>query len=354
MVNSKISSHILTIGCDYQTTKGGISSVIDSYSKIFSPFNFIATTQTKSKLQNLLYLIYSLVKFTFKCFSKNIRIVHIHTASNTSFKRKAIYINIASFFQKKVVLHIHGGEFHLFYKKNTSLVAKTLKKVDTIIALSSKWKKFFEDSVGCKNVVIIPNIVSNPVIVDNKKSAVISGIFLGNMNKKKGIYDIIDMVNANKEYLRGKLTLHIGGNGETDKVQDLIKKNNLSDIIKYEGWVNKEKRAELLSSGDFFLLPSYNEGLPISILEAMSYRLPIISTPVGGIPEVIKHKENGYLHNPGDLEAMFECIKTIMENRENIKEMGEISFRKVEPHLPHNVSTALEYIYIKLLDKKNK
>lgn len=345
MVNNEISSHILTIGCDYKMTKGGISSVIDSYSRIYSPFNFVATTQTKSKLQNLLYLIYSLVKFTFKCFSRNIKIVHIHTASNTSFKRKAIYINIASFFKKNIVLHIHGAEFHLFYEKNRAFVAKTLKKVDTIIALSSKWKKFFEENVGCKNVVIIPNIVDTPVIVDKKKSGEISGIFLGNMNKRKGIYDIIDMVNANKEYLRGKLTLHIGGNGETDKVKELINKNNLSDIIIYEGWVDKEKRAELLSNGDFFLLPSYNEGLPISILEAMSYKLPVISTPVGGIPEIVSEGCNGFLIEPGDKVSLFNAIKKIIEKKCDIEEMGKESFNRVQPHLPNNVSNSLTNIY---------
>lgn len=350
MVNNDISGHILTIGCDYKTTRGGISSVIDSYSHIFSPFNFVATTQTKSKLHNLLYLICSLVKFTFKCFSPEIMVVHIHTASNASFKRKAIYIRIASLFKKKIVLHIHGGKFHLYYENNKTFVKKNLDKVDCLIVLSKQWKEFFEVTVGCKNVVIVPNIVEDATKVSIQNiDNTIKGIFLGQMTQGKGIFDIIEMVAEHKEYLKGKLKLHIGGNGETEKVQYLIKNNEVEDIIKFEGWVNKEMRNDLLSKATFFLLPSYNEGLPISILEAMSFSLPIISTPVGGIPEILTDDCNGFLVEPGDKEALFQAIKKIIEGDCNIEQMGKESFKRVQPHLPENVINSLVKIYQQLL-----
>ncbi len=347
MLNHEISKQVLTIGCDYKTTKGGISSVIGSYSQIYSPFNFIATTQTKSKLHNLIFLFISLIRFILKCFSNDIKIIHIHTASNTSFRRKAIFINIASIFNKKIILHIHGGKFHVFYEKNKSFVENVLNKVDTIVALSKQWEVYFKEIVGCKNVEVIANIVDTPKDIKKIKrnSNPISGVFLGNMNPQKGIYDIIDMADNYKESLKGKLVLHIGGNGETDKVQQLINDRNLNDIIIYEGWVDYERKAELLANADFFLLPSYIEGLPISILEAMSYGLPVISTPVGGIPEILLENRNGFLINPGDKEALFRAINRFINKECDVETMGAESFRRVQPHLPKNVSCSLAKIY---------
>ena len=83
-----------------------------------------------------------------------------------------------------------------------------------------------------------------------------------------------------------------------------------------------------------YILPSYNEGLPISVLEAMSYSLPIISTTVGGIPEILKNGENGFIMEPGDKDAIYHAIFSLMEDKNLCGEMGRKSFEKVQVHLP--------------------
>ena len=348
MIDSNISRQVLTIGCDYRNTKGGISSVLDSYSQIYKPFNFIATTQTKSKLHNLLYLLSSLIRFSIRCCSKEIKIIHIHTASNNSFWRKALYIKIAHFFNKKVVLHIHGGTFHIFYEQNKASIEKVLKKVDIVIALSEKWKSFFTDTVGCKNVKVVPNITDMPKKLHKEEyrgNKTISALFLGFFSEGKGIYDILEMAKRHKEYLSNRLCISVGGNGETEKVKKIIDEHKLDDIIKLEGWVDKEKKTTLLLNADLFLLPSYNEGLPISILEAMSYSLPVVSTNVGGIPEIIKNGVNGNLIEPGNIDALFNAIKVFIEDKEYREQCGYNAFKSVEPHLPDKVSKALHDLY---------
>lgn len=345
MVSKESSKIVLTIGCNYQTTKGGISTVIGSYSKIFAPFNFVATTQTKTKISNLIYLIYSLIRFTSKCCFGTIGIIHIHTASNSSFWRKSIYINIAKLFGKKVVLHIHGGMFNQFYENNKEKVKKVLNKVDTIIALSKYWKNYFEETVGCKNVVIIPNIVENPNKIPNNKKNTIDAVFLGTINDNKGVFDILETVKRNREYFSQRITIHIGGIGEVERLKQFIDENDLSDIIKYEGWVDEKKKANLMSLCDIFLLPSYIEGLPISILEAMTYKMATISTNVGGIPEIIEDGINGFLIEPGNIKQLFDAIKSLVEDVNIRTTMGEESYRRVTPHLPENVAASLEKLY---------
>ena len=350
MINKETSKLILTIGCQWKRPKGGIAVVLNSYSRIFPKFNIIVNSNGKNAIANLLQLLYSLVMTTFRLlFCKSIRIVHIHTASYNSFKRSALFISLAKFFKRKVVIHIHGGGFKEYYEKNTSFVHKNLLKCDTIVALTEYWKEFFK-GLGFKNVIVVPNIVDSPIIQEKKyHDDKVHILYLGLITKAKGIYDLLDVINEHKVEFDGKITLHIGGNGETTTIQNIIKEQNLSDIVKFEGWVSGEKKVELLNNTDVFILPSYTEGLPISILEAMSYKLPVISTPVGGIPEVVKDEENGFLITPGDKKALYNTIIKLATDKEQRMSMGELSYKKVQPHFPENVSARLENIYKELL-----
>ena len=98
-------------------------------------------------------------------------------------------------------------------------------------------------------------------------------------------------------------------------------------------------------------MPSYNEGLPIAILEAMSYSHPIISTPVGGIPEVVKDHQNGILVEPGNLEQIKEALLFFIEHPEVIRSYGKKSYEIVQPYFPENVFLQLKEIYCDLLEK---
>lgn len=350
MITKERSNNILIIGCQWKKPKGGIAVVLNSYSRIFPEFNIIVNSNGKNTITNLLQLLYSLVATTLRLiFCSNIRVIHIHTASYNSFKRSALFISLANCFKRKVVIHIHGGGFKEYYEKSTSFVHKNLLKCDTIIALTEYWKEYF-NGLGFKNVVIVPNIVDFPVTKEKiNNDGKIHILYLGLLTKAKGIYDLLDVINEHKTEFDGKITLHIGGNGESTTILNIIKEQGLSNIVKFEGWVSGDKKVELLNNADIFILPSYTEGLPISILEAMSYKLPVISTPVGGIPEVIENGGNGLLFTPGDKNALYNAIIKSVADKQLRENMGEKSYKNVQPHFPDNVSARLENIYKELL-----
>lgn len=350
MIGLYISKHILTLGCQWKKPKGGIAVVLNSYSRIYQKFNIIVNSNGKNAVANLVQLLFSLIATTLKLLlCKRIKIVHIHTASNNSFRRSAMFISLAKFFKRKVVIHIHGGGFKEYYEKNTSFVHKNLLKCDTIIALTEYWKEFFE-GLGFENVIVVPNIVDSPIIQEKKyHDDKVHILYLGLITKAKGIYDLLEAFSKHNDELKGKVLLHIGGNGETGKMQEIIAQKALSSIVKFEGWVGGKKKIELLNNADIFILPSYTEGLPISILEAMSYKLPVISTPIGGIPEVIEDGKNGILFTPGDKEALYQAIEKLYTDKEQRKSMGELSYSKVQSYFPDNVSEKLENIYKELL-----
>ena len=345
------ANQVLTIGIEYKIVHGGVAAVENVYSTFYHPFNHVSTVVDYGKTRKLWTFFKALSSFLYwMIFHKEIKIVHVHGASEASFWRKRIFIRIAKYYKKKIVFHCHGAEFKNFTKVHHKAVSKTLSKCDCIIALSKSWKRWFEEEFHHPNVVVIKNVIPQPVIKDKSEAdCLFRLLFLGRLGKRKGIYDLLDVMIANKNAYNGRLQLLLGGDGDIEEVNQIIAKEKLEDIVKYEGWVSGEKKVELLNQADAYILPSYNEGLPISILEAMSYNLPIISTKVGGIPEILEDGINGFIMEPGDKKAIKDAIDRLMNDVDLRKKMGLESAHKVKAHLPEHVEKQLEELYDHLL-----
>lgn len=112
----------------------------------------------------------------------------------------------------------------------------------------------------------------------------------------------------------GSIPLLIGGDGEIVKMQQLFEKNKVTEGVFFQGWVKGRDKDRLLQESSIFLFPSYNEGMPVVLLEAMAYGLAIVTTNVGGIPDLIDHGVNGYLCEPGDISDITKRVIELLEN----------------------------------------
>lgn len=355
-----MKNKVLTIGPDYKTLKGGIASVLSVYAKYDNTFCFLPTYSSENNFINLL-------SFPFKYFNillfiimnPNYKIIHIHGASRISFYRKYIlFLSLKYLLKRRIIYHIHGGEFHLFEKESNVITKKLIhhmiNKSNLIICLSEEWKNFFLKTFNPKKVLILNNIISMPLLVNVlKKKNLLQFIFLGKIVEGKGIFDLLNTIHKNKEYLNNKIKLVIGGDGETKRLKEEIHKLNITNIVEYIGWISGEDKDKLLSESDINILPSYNEGLPISILEAMSYKMPIIATNVGGIPRVVKNEKNGILIEAGNYDMIFKSMKYFIENINKIEEYGNNSFDIVQDFLPKKVIKDLINIYNDVLKDEN-
>jgi glycosyltransferase involved in cell wall biosynthesis len=350
MISKEISEKVLTVGCAYNPPKGGVAQVIYTYSQeVYPVFRCVVNSGKGGAVVKLWYAMRGLMKMALALvFDKNIRIVHIHTASYNSFKRSVWFIRLAKVMFRKVVLHIHGGGFREYYNTNPRWILKMLKKADCILALTDSWRKFYSEELQLPNVVTVPNIVSNPQIKKVEHDGRLHLLFLGAINEQKGIFDLLKVINEHKIEWAEKFVLHVGGNQEIERLQEYVKANELSELVHYEGWVNGEKKIELLNLMDAFILPSYVEGLPIAILEALSYGKPVITTPVGGIPEIVNDK-NGFLFSPGDVGAMGTIINTIVCDSSILHEKSSIAEASVKLNYPESVSSILENKYESLI-----
>lgn len=339
--------NVLTIGCSFHIPKGGVAQVLCNYEQyVFSSFKFVANSGDGNFLYKILKVSSAImIVCMLLIFDKKIKIVHIHTASYNSFRRSAWFVYVAKLFRKRIILHIHGGGFKEYYFSNSSTISKVLNKCDCIIVLSQSWKSFFKSITTCRRIEVVENIIVPPIRLNViKDKSKIHFLFMGLITEQKGIFDLLDVITEHKREFYDSIRLHIGGNGKVDELKLYVEKNRLHDIVCFEGWVSGEKKTELYNLADVYILPSYTEGMPLSILEAMSYGLPILTTPVGGIPEVVDSR-NGILFAPGDKQGIFNAIMSIVINSDKRKLMSENSRNKSLKFFPENVISQLESVY---------
>lgn len=347
---NEIFDRTIYIGPDING-KGGISAVLKSYSDNLPGFHYLQSNSRHGTLAGLFYLIYLLAALPVYKYVLGYKILHIHGASGKSFIRKSIIISWGKILGYKIIFHNHGAETREYYaKRGINVIRKTLDKCDHIVVLSSVWKDYYEQTFGYKNVSIVNNIVAHAdTSIQAERHSNIRLLFLGHIGHRKGIFDLLDVISDNKDFFDNKIELIIGGNGEIEKLKSVIEQHKLQNMVKYIGWISGRSKFELLANCDILILPSYNEGLPISILEAMAYSKAVIATTIGGIPSIVKNGENGYITTPGDKSAIFDAIKHYMDFPQDIALHGENGLKKVSPFYPESVTKQLYDLYVSIL-----
>jgi glycosyltransferase involved in cell wall biosynthesis len=355
-ISADIASSILSVGPDYLNHRGGVGAVISVYSRYFDGFKFIATHKNGSVIFKSFFFLLSLIKLVHTLITdRKIKIVHIHGASYGSFYRKfAVFILGKYLFGKKIIYHIHGGGFKVFYNSGKSfskrLIRKMIAHADIVITLSESWRDYYMQNFDAGRLIIIPNIIDYPAITDKAvKHETVNFLYLGLISDAKGIFDLIEVIAAKQAEYRSKIRLTVGGNGEVERLKRLIEKYNINDIVAFLGWVSGREKEVALNDSDIYILPSYNEGMPVSVLESMSYGKAIISTKVGGIPEIVRNGVNGLLIDPGKLKQLEDAMDLFIESPELIRKYGDASELIVQKHLPHSVINELLEIYQSLL-----
>lgn len=297
-INHKKKKVILQVGPSLKD-KGGMVTVMKQIadSEMANKYKIIhIPTYVYGK--KYMYLLSAICEIIFAKIRYRIDLAHIHMASYGSFYRKSIFISLCKMLKIKVIVHVHGACFNKFYEslsdKKQKYVGKTLNKSEKIIVLSKSWKEFFKNIIPEDKIEILYNSVplQEKKKEQNAKKEELTALFLGRIGERKGVYDLLEVANKIEN-----LKIIIAGDGETQKAQNIVKENNLKNVTILD-WINEEQKAEYLKNADMYILPSYDEGLPMSVLEAMSYSLPVITTNVGGIPELVEDNKNGILINP--------------------------------------------------------
>lgn len=299
-------------------SRGGIRSVVENYIKsgLYSEYEhkWVSSHASSPQFINILIFLKSIILCVYYRL-RGYSIFHIHMAMKGSFIRKAILTAILKTLGGKVILHLHGSEFKTFYSKFKFkyLVVKVFENANCVIVLSQHWFDFVKGIAVNADVRIINNYVEPIKNIEKTKVDDFVFLFLGAIGKRKGVFDLLSSFD-NLYKKNSKVKLIIGGNDDQNILLKEIEKLDSSAAIDFKGWIGYEEKTNLMNNADCLVLPSYNEGLPMVILEAMSAKLAVIATPVGGIPEVISDNVNGLLVEPGDRCQLENAMDKIRNN----------------------------------------
>ncbi|MBE5875888.1 MAG: glycosyltransferase family 4 protein [Lachnospiraceae bacterium] len=305
--------------------KGGIAAVVNGYrgSQLENDYNIIYVESYKDggKITKLLKGICGYFHFAKVLLVDKPELVHIHSSFGPSFYRKMPFIYMASWFKVPILNHIHGADFDEFFvnanEKKKKQIKNVYDKCSKLIALSTEWKERLAQIVEEEKIEIIENysILHEDAFEEkiNRNSNNIV-LFLGELGKRKGCYDIPAVAERVVKKVPDVKFLLCGAGSEEDEkaIKKLFEDNGTINHIVFPGWVRGVQKDEVLREADVFFLPSYNEGMPMSVLDAMGYGLPIVSTNVGGIPKIVHDGKNGTCCEAGDVEGFSRGIIALL------------------------------------------
>lgn len=328
---------ILMIGPG-RNVKGGISTVVNTYFNLGLDhkvdLTYLSTMEDGSKFKKLMKAFLAYVRF---CqVLKQYDIVHIHMAAQASFSRKALFVKKAHQAGKKIIIHQHAADFDdFFFKQSDDANRKRIKSVfalaDNVIVLSKEWAEFYGKHVcDSHNVIVLHNGVIMPEYekADYENHNI---LFLGRLGNRKGIYDLLEAIPEVIIKVPDAM-FYLGGDGDVVQCQAIANEKGFSDHVQLLGWVCEEERKIYLEKCSIFILPSYHEGMPMAVLEAMSYGLATISTNVGGISQIIDNDVNGIRVEAGDIAAITYKMIQLLQDIHLKENLGRAGKEKIRLH----------------------
>ena len=262
----------------------------------------------------------------------NYKIAHLHTAERGSFWRKKFLMDFYHKHGIKVVMHHHAAEFEDFYEKCTEAqkrkVQKALADADVNIVLSKRLVPRIKEKQPKARVEVLYNAVNtyddNPYSLDARNV-----LFMGRLGVRKGTFDLIEAIKRLDKDIPADVKFYLCGDMGENEVRQKVKELGIEHRIAHVGWIDGEQKREFMSKSMINCLPSYNEGLPMTILETMAAGIPNISTNIASIPEVLVDGENGCLITPGDVDALVDRLRKLINEPELRKKFSEASYALV-------------------------
>ncbi len=328
---------VLMVGMHLTKTRGGISTltagILDSSFKDAFEVKYIASqAEDLGKVGKLLLAAAAILRFIWSGLVRTPDLAYVHLGSNASLYREAVFILLGKLMSRRVAAHFHAGDIDEYYPKQTrigrSFIRFALQACDSLIAVSNESARQLRDLTGRTEIFVIPNAIDTSVFgdVDRTRTGPVKLLFVGAMGKLKGERDLVDaMATLKKRGVDIRATfLGYGGEG----LKGYCRERAVDGLVEHIGPVSLTERIDFFRSSDIFVLPTYAEAMPMSVIEAMAAGLPVISTMVGGIPELIDDGVDGLLYKAGDVRALAGHIEALAADSKQRAAYGKTARNK--------------------------
>lgn len=317
--------NVLMIGPSL-SSRGGMATVekqlVELLPAVDCPVTFLETYNDGPKPKKLAIAAAAYLRFC--CALPEIDVVHVHMASRGSYERKRVFIYRALRSGKRVALHLHGGEFDKWFneeinERKRAEVKRLFADVDAVIVLSEEWRDMLRmNGFDPQRLVVMHNGVEVPPAPCDPCSHQ-DVLFLGRLDANKSP-DVLLRASSKVLHKYPDAKLLFGGDGYPERYETLAMDLGIAESCEFLGWVTGEDKEKLFNRAGVYCLPSKNEGMPMSVLEAMAHGIPTIATPVGGVPQVIENGADGYIVPVDDVDELANTLDELL---------GSANLRKV-------------------------
>ncbi len=320
---------------------GGIRTVVQGYidTGLFERIDctYVTTHRPGSRWRKLTAALTGWMSVAVRLRTLDAPLVHVHLSSRASFWRKWVVCLLARLARRPYLLHVHGSEFADFYEECSPrarrIVSAVLAKATLVLALSEGWRATLQRISPRARIEVLRNAVALPAVDGSRPEGDRRPrlLYLGEVSRHKGVFELARAFALIRDRF-APLRLVYAGAGSIEQVRQLAAELGVADRVEFTGWLESERKLAELAGATTFVLPSYVEGMPMALLEAMSWGLPVVATPVGGVPELITDEANGLLVPPGDVEALAAAIARLMGDTSLRERLGRAARETVAAH----------------------
>ncbi len=268
-------------------------------------------------------------------------IVHLNTSLDAkAYWRDWSYLVVAKLFGAKVVNQIHGGALPRdFFARNaflTWLLCKFFRLSDVVTILTREEYQAYTDFAPQTRIVHIPNAIDPMPLLGEiptpDHTRALKLVYVGRLARGKGLFEAVAAVAA--LCAEGhRLSFDIAGNGaDAAALRDNVHSLGMDEVVHFLGPVFGAKKHALWQTADVFVFPTYAEGLPYALLEAMAAGTPAVACPVGAIPDVMQDGVHGFFVPPRDIQALVAALARLDDERELLYRMALAGRQRVLEH----------------------
>ncbi len=254
--------------------------------------------------------------------------VHVNMAERLDFVRESIVLAACKLLGIPTVLHLHAAQLHHSYQRFPAplkaLVRWVFSLPQSCVVLGKVSAQFVtrELRVPADKVEIVINGVPEPTVPRRPVTLhdVPRVLFVGNLSERKGVSDLLQAL-AQTALADVPLKLTLAGGGDIAGYAAKAERLGVSGKVHFHGWAGQDELARLLAEADVLVLPSYDEGLPLAILEALAHGVAVVCTPVGEIPHVLAHRRDACFVEPGDAGSIARGLAMVLTDHELREQM---------------------------------
>jgi glycosyltransferase involved in cell wall biosynthesis len=314
---------------------GGIGRVMSYALATIRPADAVVRVlDSRGHMPNPAYSLFPLLRVCVTLISLRLAhavdVAHVNLSSHGSTLRKGAVVAVCRLAGIPVVLHLHACSYPEFFERLSMPAQQAVRRIfssaASVVVLSNSWRRYVCDTlhVSPERVTVLPNAAPGALgtkPVQRLATEPARLVFLGRLGTRKGVPELLEAL-AGSRMRDQNWFATFAGDGDVEGYRQRAAELGIVNRTCFTGWLSATESSALLSRAHVLILPSHAEGSPMSVIEAFAHAVPVVATPVGGVPEVVVDSVNGMLTTPGDPDALADSLTQLLGDEQMRQEMG--------------------------------